>query len=402
MTTAELSPHPVLPAAVSAELESTLPKTAAASKTRLFFADHLRVALTALVVIHHLTISLAATIPGLWYYEVPSRSTPALVFGLLLLLIDQSFFMGAFFLIAGYFTPSSYDRKGAGGFLRDRVIRLIIPLAFFWLVLSPVTETLAALGSNQPLSFSWSAYLGSIGPGPLWFVEVLFLLSALYVVARLLLRGRVPERSPERYAPPTIRLAALFALGLAAVTFVFRLAVPVGYIMPVFGLPTPSYLPQYVGLFAVGVIAARRGWFHSMPNRLGWAGFAASGVVTVFVFLPSLATGAAGDTFAGGMHWQAAGYALWDSTMSVGMFCGLLMVFRRWANSAGRLWSELSRNAFGVYVLHPPLLVLVAIPVGLAPIYPLLKLLVALALAIPLCFAVAGLVRRLPAVSRVL
>jgi hypothetical protein len=40
--------------------------------------------------------------------------------------------------------------------------------------------------------------------------------------------------------------------------------------------------------------------------------------------------------------------------------------------------------------------------VGLAPIDPPLKLLVAVVLAIPFCFGVAGLVRRLPGVSRVL
>ncbi|MBO0701955.1 MAG: acyltransferase family protein [Candidatus Dormibacteraeota bacterium] len=390
----------------AAELPLTLPAAASANeagaKTRLYFADHLRAALVALVLIHHLTISLAIALPGLWYFEVPNDSRPALVVGLLLLLIDQSFFMGAFFLIAGYFTPPSYDRKGAGAFLRDRVIRLIIPLGVFWLVLNPVTLALGAVGSHQPVSTGWDAYLSSIGPGPLWFVEVLFLLSAGYVGLRLLLRRRVPERAPERYAPPTLRLAVLFTLGLAAATFVFRLAVPVGYILPYLELPTPSYLPQYVGLFAVGVIAARRGWFHSMPDRMGWIGFAASGLVTVTVFLPSLVSGAATGTFAGGLHWQAAGYALWDSTMAVGMFCGLLMVFRRWTNHAGRLWNELSRNAFGVYVLHPPLLVLVALPIALAPIAPLLKLLAAVVVAIPFCFMVAGLVRRVPGVGRVL
>lgn len=399
MTTAELS-RPV-GAGAPVERQVSLLGAGAPAMARLFFADHLRAALVALVIVHHLTISLAIALPGLWYFEVPNHSLVAEVFGLLLLLIDQSFFMGAFFLIAGYFTPSSYDRKGAGGFLRDRVSRLLIPLAAFWLVLSPVTLTLAALATHQPLTVSWGAYLKSIGPGPLWFVEVLFLLSAGYAGMRLL-RRRVPERSPERHAPPTLPVAALFTLGLAAATFLFRLVVPVGYILPYFDLPTPAYLPQYAGLFAVGVVAARRGWFHSMPDRLGWIGLAASGVVTVFVFLPSLKGGLTNGDFAGGVHWQAAGYALWDSTMSVGMFCGLLMVFRRWVNRSGRLWRELSRNAFGVYVLHPPLLVVVAIPVALAPIHPLLKLLVAIVLAIPFCFAVAGLVRRIPGVSRVL
>ena len=36
--------------------------------------------------------------------------------------------MGFFFLLAGYFTPASYERKGAGAFLTDRFVRLGIPL----------------------------------------------------------------------------------------------------------------------------------------------------------------------------------------------------------------------------------------------------------------------------------
>ena len=41
----------------------------------------------------------------------------------------QAFALGFFFMISGYFTPVSFDRKGGWGFLRDRFIRLGIPLA---------------------------------------------------------------------------------------------------------------------------------------------------------------------------------------------------------------------------------------------------------------------------------
>jgi glucan biosynthesis protein C len=34
-------------------------------------------------------------------------------------------------LIAGYFTPGSHNRKGAGPFLRDRLVRLGIPLLIY-------------------------------------------------------------------------------------------------------------------------------------------------------------------------------------------------------------------------------------------------------------------------------
>ena len=380
------------------------PSTAARERTtataRVFFADHMRVALIALVVIHHLTIAFAIPLPGLWYYEDPTTSTVANVAGLFILLIDQAFFMGAFFLIAGYFTPSSYDRKGAGGFLRDRLIRLIVPLFAFDLVLGPLAEIPSRIEAHgHP---SWGLYLKMTNQGPLWFAEVLFLLCCGYTAFRLLLRRPAPERAPGPAAPPTARAVLLFTVALATVTFVFRLIIPVGYWLPILNLPTPAYLPQYVSLFALGIVAARRGWFRSVPDWMGWTGLAISAVATVVLLLPALATGLKSGTFAGGMHWQAAAYALWDSTLSVGVFLGLLVAFRRWADRAGRLWDELSRNAFGVFVLHAPLIVGVTLVLIAVPLEPLLKLALAIVITLPLCFTVSGLVRRIPGVARVL
>jgi fucose 4-O-acetylase-like acetyltransferase len=378
----------------------TVSRNGAGGRARLFFADHMRVALTALVVIHHLTIAFAITIPGLWYYEDSTRDTLANLVGLFVILFDQAFFMGAFFLIAGYFTPDSYDRKGAAGFLRDRLVRLLIPLAAFLLVLGPVAEIPAALQANARLS--WSQYVGMINPGPLWFVEVVFLLSSAYVAVRLLRRRSTLDVDTTSDTPPRAFAIFLFTLALAAATFAFRLVVPLGDFLPILNLPTPAYLPQYVSLFAAGVLGARRGWFRSIPDWMGWTGLAISVAATVVLFLPALVGSGKSAAFDGGLHWQAAAYALWDSTLSVGMFLGLLVIFRRWANRAGRLWNELSRNQFAVYVLHPVLLVGLTVPLIAVPMGPLLKLMIAIAIALPLCFTVAGLVRRIPGVSRVL
>jgi len=40
--------------------------------------------------------------------------------------------MGFFFLLAGYFTPRSLERKGYGHFLCDRFLRLGLPAAGVW------------------------------------------------------------------------------------------------------------------------------------------------------------------------------------------------------------------------------------------------------------------------------
>ena len=45
------------------------------TKQRLYFADHMRVALISLVIVHHLAIALAITLPGLWYFEAPTPAT---------------------------------------------------------------------------------------------------------------------------------------------------------------------------------------------------------------------------------------------------------------------------------------------------------------------------------------
>src|SRR5688572_11329355 len=97
------------------------------SSSRLVFVDALRVALTILVVMHHLAVTYGAAAP--WYYlEVPQDGGLSYIVLLLFVLFNQAWFMGCFFLISGYFTPPSYDRKGASGFLKDRLLRLGLPL----------------------------------------------------------------------------------------------------------------------------------------------------------------------------------------------------------------------------------------------------------------------------------
>jgi glucan biosynthesis protein C len=84
--------------------------------------DHLRIVLTLLVILHHTAIVYGGS--GGWYWrEQPNGSQPLLLF---FNATNQSHFMGFFFLLAGYFTPSSLDRKGAGRFIQDRLLSFVI------------------------------------------------------------------------------------------------------------------------------------------------------------------------------------------------------------------------------------------------------------------------------------
>ncbi len=101
-------------------------------RPRLFFIDNLRIGLIALVVAHHAGQAYGPT-GGWWYFSEAARASVLGAF----FAVNRSFFMSLFFMLSGYFLPQSFDRK-AHGFLKDRLIRLGIPLVAFALVIIPV------------------------------------------------------------------------------------------------------------------------------------------------------------------------------------------------------------------------------------------------------------------------
>jgi len=112
----------------------------AAGKVRFLYLDNLRMAVITFVVLMHTAIIYGAM--GDWYYrETGETGTLFSIIAALLGGIGTAFVMGLLFLIAGYFTPRSYDRKGAGHFLLDRLKRLGLPLLFYEVVINRRSTT---------------------------------------------------------------------------------------------------------------------------------------------------------------------------------------------------------------------------------------------------------------------
>jgi glucan biosynthesis protein C len=374
----------------------------ATSRGRLFFLDHLRATLTILVVLFHLAAIYGAN--GVFYYVEPPGPQDKLASLVLLvfILVNQAYFMGCFFLISGYFTPGSFDRKGPGVFYKDRLLRLGIPLMVFVFLLSPI----ASLGFYQTPAgfphltppFTWHQLPSLLGVGPLWFAEMLLFFCTGYVIWRRLRRTQAP--STERVdPPPSYPAVGLFILALASVSYVMRIVVPFGLFIPILGFPTLCYLPQYLSFFILGALAFRRDWFQTIPGWMGKVGFVAA-VVSTMVLLPLAFSG--GTAFLGYGTFQSAAYALWDSTFSVGICLALITFFRRFMNRQTRLSRFLSQQAFTVYIIHIPVIVLLALALREIHLESLLKFALAAALGVPLCFALASLVRKIPFASRIL
>jgi glucan biosynthesis protein C len=374
-----------------------------AKSSRLFFVDHLRAFLIIFVIMHHLAVTYGAS--GVFYYKEPLRNDPlaSLVLNVFVTL-NQAYFMGFFFLISAYFTPGSFDQKGSASFLKDRLLRLGVPLVVFLLVLGPI----AAIGIyywttiTTPLIWLYPGLLIlGYAVGPLWFIEILLIFDFGYVAWR---RATRTHALPAKRAvkPPTYLAVGIFALALALASYLLRIVVPVGMFIPFLGFPSPAYLPQYLSFFILGVIAFRRDWFRTIPNAMGKVGFGVALVATILLLPLVLGNGGITQESAGKGYWQSAVFALWDSTFAVGMCLGLLTFFRRFFNGSGRFSRFLSQHAFTVYIIHPPILVLLAL--ALRGIHPeqLLKYGLAVLISVPLCFALAYLVRKLPFASRIL
>jgi glucan biosynthesis protein C len=383
-------------------------------KPRLLFIDNLRIGLIMLVVAHHVGQAYGPT-GGWWYFTGPERAPILGAF----FTVNRSFFMSLFFMISGYFLPQSFDRK-TRGFLRDRFVRLGIPLLVFAFVIIPVMMYLFHLtfgpsGLGSFLSYYRRFYLG-LGPRPagwngpawpdlnfghLWFVEHLLVFAVCYWLWRHMPFSGLPvNRSADR--PPRSIAIVAFAVLLAAVTFVVRLWYPIDRWTAFLGFIQVDFadVPRDLAFFVIGVLAYRRNWFFIMPKNAGMAWLFVGLVLSVCYC--GLQFAGYGVFRAGGPTPGAFVYDLWEAFLCCGLCIGFLVLFRETLNRQGRLAKDLAASTFAVYLFHVPVLVAVQYAFGSAALGPLMKFFLVAVIAIPATFAIGSALRRIPLARSIL
>ncbi len=231
---------------------------------REFYIDRLRSVMVALVILHHTAITYGA-IGGWFWREVEPSGSPSSVLLMLFCTTNQAYFMGLFFLLAGYFTPASLERKGYARFVGDRFLRLGLPLLAFILILGPLTSGIVNLAQGDGFwpAIRWIWQHNEIINGPLWFAQALLLFSFGYCAWRAIFGSPLTSSDRAPKPLPAQRWWLVSAIGVGATALAIRQFVPVG--QNVFGLQL-GYFAGYVFLFAVGIAA----WRHSWLAQLGW------------------------------------------------------------------------------------------------------------------------------------
>lgn len=358
--------------------------------TRMYYLDNLRIALTILVIVHHVGQAYGPT-GGYWPVQEAARAAVLAPF----FTVNRSFFMSLFFMISGYFMVGAYDRRGGGAFLRGRFLRLGVPVLCFALAMIPLRI------------FLFGEHIGSwvdlFNAGHLWYLEHLLLFSLGYALWRTIRRvppGSGPALQPKGGAPPSPLAVLGFALGIAVLSALVRIWSPIDRWFNVLGFFRVAFadVPGDLGLFIAGVLAYPRGWFERYPAGAGFAWLATGTAAAVAWYAYALALY---RVFPLSPTVMGVVYPLWEAILCCGLCIGLLVLFRQRADSQRGLGEALARSQYSAYFWHPLLVVPLQMALLSVRLPPFVKFTLVTAVAVPLVFLWSHLLLRSRAVRSV-
>ena len=352
------------------------------TSARMPFIDNLKILMMAMVIAHHVGQAYGPT-GGWWPVKEPAT---AVILGPFFM-VNRSFGMSLFFMIAGYFTARSCEKNGPAALVKNRLLRLGIPLLGFSLFV--VLINVFVFG---PLE---TGKLGAVWPIDVlhfWFVQHLIIYSLGYAAWQSL---RIPatQRPPHQTNPPGFGAILLFAIGLALATAIVRTWFAIDEWVYLFGYLriAPADVPRDLSLFLVGTLAFRKDWVLRFPSRAGYfwlaVGLLLAGSWYVYelwlsnVFVISDAA------------WGLL-LPLWESLLCCGMCIGLTVLFRDKLNIQTSFTREMAQSTYTAYMIHIfVVLFFQFLMLGLsAP--PLLKFFLVTLVCVPVSFLFASFIRK--------
>jgi peptidoglycan/LPS O-acetylase OafA/YrhL len=382
---------------------------------------YLRTFLTLLVVAHHALIAYHAYAPPppvslvaqprMWmaFPIVDSQRFPGVD---LLIGFNDTFFMSLMFLVSGLFAWPSLARKGAGTFVRDRLLKLGLPFLVSAGLLAPLAYYPTFLSIRPQSAPFWNQWLslGEWPAGPAWFLWVLLAFGCLAALLFTLVPNWGPAlgRVVGRFAD---RPLALFGLLLAASALAY---------LPMAALFSPMHwasagpffvqigrLLHYAVYFfagaALGAFGLGRGLLASdgtLARRwprwvLSSLGAFVLAVVTFLIVLSTLGKGGPGPLLG-----TFGNLTFVLSCAATSFAC--LALFTRFAQRPNRVADSLSENAYGIYLVHYFCVSWLQLLLLAAPLPGAAKGMLVFVGAVLLSWGLSASLRRIPMVRRVI
>jgi peptidoglycan/LPS O-acetylase OafA/YrhL len=169
----------------------------------------------------------------------------------------------------------------------------------------------------------------------------------------------------------------------------------------VLGLPI-GYFASYVVLFAIGCVAARHGWLDAVDRRaaLPWVVIGALALPILPLVLALAETGGS-ITFETGFSPLAVTYAFWEPFVACGILAGLLWAANMRGRAAHPVWEWCAAQAYGAFILHPPIIAALAVGLAATEIPFAVKLALVATAGAVLSFLASGIVRPIGFLRRI-
>jgi len=332
------------------------------TESRFHSLDALRASALLLGIALHATMSF---LPGFrelrWPISDVQTSTSMGVF----FYVVHIFRMATFFLVAGFFARLLFRRLGAGGFIKNRLRRIALPLVAFFPVVMPLCI----------LPIIWAArQAGITGPGPgapqnqgfpwghFWFLYLLLVLYAVVLVLRAIVVAIDKRGSLRAFADRLLHGALDFRVApllLAAPLAALLYATP--WWQQWSGLPTPLYgfLPSVpsVAIFGTSVL-------------FGWCLHRQQSLLELLrrdhaLYLVAAVLASAAALYLVGVRMNmtvipmsAQIRALYAGLYMLAVWCwslGLVGAAAAWLSAPNARWRYLSDASYWMYLIHVPI-----------------------------------------------
>jgi hypothetical protein len=313
---------------------------------------------------------------------------------------NDNFFMPLLFLVSGLFVLNSMQRRGRLSFVRERLIRLGLPLGLM-VVLRPLTyyPTYLQIGGEGGFADFWQQW-SAIGwrGGPIWFVEVLLFFNVILALVPGLdyLSGRVSRMKSAQPLQPFKSFALLALLSAAASVSMVAVFGPFFWQQVGPAQVQMDRLLLYAVYFFAGVSLGAYGLdrtFLVADSRLArrWIVWSLAGLVGFVVNVGA----AIGDANA-----LVTGFLFAISCAAISF--ALLAIFLRFVRMRRRSFDSLFENSYGIYVIHYGVVAWLSYALLDAPLSVATKWLIVFISSLALCWVAVAALRRIPRVARVL
>jgi len=380
---------------------------------------YLRGFIVALVVAHHSVLAYhpfappppasLATQPR-WWTAFPIVDPAKWTGAAILAGFNEPFFMSLMFFLSGLFFWQSFVRKGSAKFLRDRLLRLGLPFVIGAAIFAPLAyyPSWLQISHHAVTTGFWHQWLalGQWPAGPVWFVWVLL---AFDCIATLLFTlapkfGDVLGRITARLSTsPVVFFAALVAISALVYIPMALIFTPLAWTgFGPFAFQTSRifhYFVYFLIAIGVGVMGLNRGLL-APDGKLArrwplWtiaslAVFFATATITVLTVKAHTSSQAWAIA-------REAGFVLSCATTSF----AFLAVFVRFFKSRSAIFDSLSANSYAIYLLHYAFVSWLQYALLPASLPGYAKFAVVFIGALGLSWLTAAVLRRIPAIARV-